>query len=76
MPTAKFAQPVTPHATNPISPPPDALYCGGAGDVTCRPKGASADVLFAVPAGGYILCQVTHVRIAGTSATGIVGLNY
>lgn len=53
----------------------DALYVGGAGDVTCLDRdGTSA--LYTCPAGTYILCQVTKVMSTGTTATLIVGLQY
>jgi hypothetical protein len=51
----------------------DALYVGGAGNVTCLDRdGTSA--LYAVPAGGQIPTNVTKVMATGTTATGIVGL--
>lgn len=66
---------VTPHDTNPLARIARALYVGGAGAITCRPYGATADVVFsAVPAGSTIPLAVTHVRSTGTAATGIVAL--
>lgn len=51
----------------------DALFVGGAGDVTILDRdGTSA--LFTVAAGGYVLCQATKVMSTGTTATNIVGL--
>jgi hypothetical protein len=51
----------------------DALFVGGAGDVTCLDRdGTSAT--YTVPAGAYILAEVTKVMSTGTTATGIVGL--
>lgn len=53
----------------------DALFVGGAGDVTCLDRdGTSAT--YTVPAGAYILSEVTKVMAAGTTATGIVGLKF
>lgn len=75
MATARFAQAITPHATNEITPNPDYLHVGGAGTVVARPEGASADVTWTVPAGGYVFCKVSHVRATST-ATSIVGHNY
>jgi hypothetical protein len=51
----------------------DALFVGGAGDVTVLDKdGTSAT--YTVPAGAYILCSTSKVMSTGTTATGIVGL--
>jgi hypothetical protein len=51
----------------------DALYVGGAGDVTCLDRdGTSAT--YTVPAGGQIPTNVTKVMSTGTTATAIVGL--
>jgi hypothetical protein len=74
MATARNAVPITPHDTNPIAPIPEALYVGGAGAVTLRARGSSADVLMTATAGGYLLVQAQYVRATGTTATGIVGL--
>lgn len=74
MSTARKAVAVTPHATNPLPDgPASALHVGVAGTVVCKPYDAASDVTFTVPAGGYVLCQVTHVRATST-ATGIVAL--
>lgn len=74
MSTARKAVAVTPHATDALPQgTATALFVGGAGTVVCRPYDAAADVTFTVPAGGYVLCHVSHVRTGGT-ATGIVAL--
>lgn len=75
MATGKFAAAITPHATNEITPNPDYLQVGTGGTVVCRPDGASADVTFTVPDGGYVLCRVSHVRATST-ASNIVGISY
>lgn len=53
----------------------DALFVGVAGTVTCLDRDGTS-VQWTVPAGGYVLCQVTKVMATGTAATGIIGLNY
>lgn len=74
MSTARKAVAVTPHATDALPHgTATALFVGGAGTVVCRPYGVETDVTFTVPAGGYVLCHVSHVRTGGT-ATGIVAL--
>lgn len=75
MATARNAVTVTPHDTNVLSPIPDALYVGGAGTVTLRARGSSADVVMTAVAGGHLLVQAQYVRATGTTATGIVGLS-
>ena len=52
-----------------------ALYVGGAGDITLRPLAGEADVVFRnVPAGVILDVRVRAVRVAGTTATDLVGL--
>lgn len=51
----------------------DALFVGGAGNVTCLDRDGTSAV-YTVPAGGHVLCQVTKVMATGTTATAIVGL--
>lgn len=74
MSTARNATAVSPHDTTALDPEPDALYVGTGGAITFRAKGSGADVETTVPDGGYILCQVSHVRDTGTDASGILGL--
>lgn len=65
---------VTTHDTNPNQAL--AIYVGGAGNITCRPRGNTADVLFtAVPVGSILYVEVTHIRATGTTATALVALN-
>lgn len=66
---------VTPHATNPINPPPTAIWVGGAGNITGRLYGDSADVLISgIPAGTLLKMRFTHIRATGTTATLITAL--
>lgn len=53
----------------------DALFVGGAGNVACKDRDGTA-ATWTVPAGGYVLSQVTEVSATGTTATGIVGLKF
>lgn len=74
-PSFRNAFAVTPSDGTALAQPARALYVGGAGAITCRPLGATADVVFsAVPAGSTIPLAVTHVRSTGTTATAIVAL--
>ncbi len=74
MATAQKGVDVTPHATNALPHgTANALHIGTAGTVVCRTHEADADCTFTVPAGGYVLSEVTHVRATST-ATGIVAL--
>lgn len=69
----RFAEAVTPHATN--SNYYDILYIGVGGDVVVRPIDSTADVTYKnVLSGTYLYGIVTHVRASGTTATDIVGL--
>ena len=71
---ARNATAITTHDTNANTA--KAIYVGGAGNITCRPRGNSADVLFtAVPVGTVLHVEVTHVRATGTTATALVALN-
>jgi len=51
-----------------------SLYVGGAGDVSVVTAGGTTTVFSGVPAGGYVLCEVTRVRSTDTTATNIVAL--
>ena len=53
---------------------PKALLIGGAGAIVLRPVDSPADVAIAVAAGQIVPIRASHVRAAGTTATGIVAL--
>lgn len=73
---ARNAVTITPHATNAIAPIPDQVYVGGTGDITCRLMGDSADVVFkAVPVGTLLPIRAQYIRVTGTTATLMIGLN-
>ena len=73
MATARNHSAITP--TDGLAIYADALFVGTAGTVACKDRdGTSAT--YTVPAGGYILAQVTEVMATGTTATGIVGLKF
>lgn len=73
MATAREHFPVTP--SDSASVYADALFVGGAGNVTCIDRNGTS-ALYAVPAGGYVLANITKVMSTGTTATGIVGLKF
>jgi len=64
---------VTPHDTNPNDF--DALYIGGAGNVTVVTEGNQTTLFTAVPVGAVLYVRVKQVKATGTTATAIVGLN-
>jgi hypothetical protein len=73
--TARNAVTIVPHATNAVSPIPDQVYVGGAGDITCRLMGDNADVVFkAVPVGTLLPIRAQYIRATGTTATLMIGL--
>lgn len=59
---------ITPHATNP-QPPMKAMRADSAGTVTFRTQDSDTDVVMNVLQGEIIVALVTHVRVAGTTAT-------
>lgn len=65
---------IVPHATNALPVVTQSIYVGSGGDVTVRAVDNSADTLFkAVPAGTTINVRASHVRVAGTTASFLVG---
>ena len=52
----------------------NALYVGGAGNVTLITKGGDTELWAGVPAGGYIITRVARVKSTGTTATNILAL--
>jgi hypothetical protein len=71
---ARRAFAVTPSDSTPLARLPKALYVGGAGNVTLRAVDSVADVTIAVQAGQVLPLRASHVRAAGTTATGLVAL--
>lgn len=65
---------VTPSDTVPLADfPTQALYVGGAGDVSVVvPPNAQVVNYPAVPAGATLPVRATHVRATGTTATNII----
>lgn len=66
---------ITPHITNPALPsgnPTHAVSCGVSGNITCRFPGASADIVLPLVAGFIYEIAISHVRAAGTTATGLI----
>lgn len=66
---------ITPHATNPLEYVTRAIYVGGSGDITCRFRDSTTDVLLTGLLAGVVYdFSLSHVRATGTSAVNIVGL--
>ena len=68
---------VTPHATDPIVVSGQAcraLYIGGSGNIAVRGVDNAADVTITNVPVGVLPIAVTHVRVAGTTATNILAL--
>lgn len=73
---AASAVAVTPHDTNALATPSRGLWIGGAGAVTVRLIGDTADVVFSgIAAGTMLPVRATHVRSTGTTATLIVAVS-
>jgi hypothetical protein len=67
--------PITPSDTLELSETTKAIYVGIGGSVTLRATGSTADVTFVgVPAGCILPVRADIVRLAGTTASGLVGL--
>lgn len=72
---ARNAKTVTTSDTVALSPVPDRIYVGGAGDITCRLMGDNADVVFkAVPVGTMLPIRPQFIRATGTTATLMLAL--
>lgn len=52
----------------------NALYIGGAGDVTLITKGGDTVLWAGLQAGGYVITRVARVKSTGTTATSILAL--
>ncbi|MDZ7588222.1 MAG: hypothetical protein U5J78_03345 [Parasphingorhabdus sp.] len=71
---ARRAFAIAPHATNEIDPLPKAIIVGGDGNIALRAVDSTADVTIAVKAGQVLPVRAQYIRVAGTTATGLVGL--
>lgn len=60
---------VTPHNSNALPDVTKALRAGGAGTITFRPAGSSADVAHPVLEGEILNVRATHVRSTGTNVS-------
>lgn len=69
-------QAVTPHDTNVLAKGTcDAIYVGGAGNVTVRSADDASNVTFiAVPVGTILPVRTKQVRSTATTATNLVAL--
>lgn len=65
---------VTPSDANDLQPLPDAVFVGGAGDLSTMQQDGTVTVLAAVAAGTTLPIQPKRVRATGTTATTIVAL--
>lgn len=67
---------ITPHDSNALSPPTAAIWVGGAGNITLRLTGDTADtVLNGALAGTIYYLRASHIRATGTTATNLVALS-
>lgn len=70
-PTGAFA--VTPNDTTDLPRVAEALWVGGAGNLSVIfERDVDPVSLVGVPAGSYVLGRIRRVRLSGTSATDIV----
>lgn len=65
---------VTPHATNFLPYATRGIYVGGAGDVSGYTVSGAAVTFVGVQAGTVIPVRLARIRVAGTTATNIIGL--
>jgi hypothetical protein len=71
----RSAEAVTPHDTNDtVSGTTDALWVGGAGNLSVVMQGGQTVTFTGVPAGTQLDIHVSRVRGTGTTATSIVAL--
>lgn len=71
---ARRAYAINPHNQTMIEPLPKALFVGGGGTLTLRAVDSDADVTIVVSGAQILPVRASHIRAAGTTATGIVGL--
>jgi hypothetical protein len=67
---------VTPHDTTLLANVADALYIGGAGNVTVFTVAGTAIAFNGATAGSVIPIKAQRVNATGTTATNIVALRY
>jgi hypothetical protein len=66
---------ITPHDTSELGVVTKGIYVGSTGDLVLRPVNGDADVVFRnVPSGFILDVRVRAVRLAGTTASDLVGL--
>ncbi len=66
---------IQPDDRQPLLHTSKALYIGGGGDVLVRAVGDTADVRFVgVPTRTILPVQTSHVRLTGTTASGLIAL--
>jgi hypothetical protein len=73
-PSFRHALTATPSDTVALTSPCEALYVGGAGDVTVVTVGGETQLFKAVPVGTTLPVAATQVMATGTGATFLVGL--
>lgn len=71
---ARKAYAILPSDAAPLPLLPKAIYVGGGGNLVVRAVDSNDDVLIVTQAGQVLPVRVSHVRAAGTTATGLVAL--
>ncbi len=72
---ARRAFSIAAHATAEIDPLPKAIYVGTGGDIVLRGVDSAVDVTFkSVPSGAILDVRAQYIRVAGTTASNLVGL--
>lgn len=77
-----FAKAITPHATNELTDyagkvTHQYVFVGATGDVSVVPSGntdAQVVTFVALPAGSFVPVKCRKVLVAGTTATGLIGV--